>query len=169
MKQSRTITVFLAGLVMVSVMASNALAMGGGDYTNDSAPRSPKAFYDINVQQPEMLRDFLWVIDVAYDNLIAKGVPAHKIKFVASLRGLSVAFVTEDFLANDPVGQEINGHLTSLLSKGVRVEACIISCQWVGVDPEALQEEVVVIDHAFVSSIFYQRRGYALIPIHQLP
>jgi intracellular sulfur oxidation DsrE/DsrF family protein len=101
--------------------------------------------------------------------MIEKGVSARKIKFVVSLRGLSVAFVTDEFLTYDPVGQEIRGYLDSLMSKGVRIEACIISCQWVGVAPDTLKDGVLVIDNAFASSIFYQRRGYALIPVHQLP
>jgi intracellular sulfur oxidation DsrE/DsrF family protein len=51
----------------------------------------------------------------------------------------------------------------------VRIKTCIISCEWVGVDPADLLAGVIVIDNAFASSIWYQTKGYALIPIHQLP
>ena len=140
-----------------------------GDYSDAVAPQTPFAFYDINVTKPETMRNFLWVIDSTYDLLISKGVQPCKIKFVVSLRGLSVSFVTDDFLANDPVGQEIKGYLDSLLAKGVRVEACQISCDWVGTDPATLQDGVLVIDNAFASSIWYQRKGYALVPVTELP
>ena len=104
--------------------------------------------------------------------MIDKGVPPAKIKYVVSLRGLSVAFATRGFGIGTPdeqVGIQIREILNSLLDKGVRIEACIISCIWVGVDPDDLLDGVLVIDNAFASSIWYQTKGYALIPIHQLP
>lgn len=39
----------------------------------------------------------------------------------------------------------------------------------VGTDPENLFDDILVIDNAFASSIWYQTRGYALISISQLP
>lgn len=173
--------VSVLGLVVATLGDGSARASGGGvhsglnsgDYTGESAPPFPRAFYDINVTTPETMRDFLWVIDSTYDLLISQGASAQRIKFVVSLRGLSVAFATEDYGIGDPqaeeVGVEIRQYLESLSSKGVRIEACQISCDWVGVDAATLYESVLVIDNAFASSIWYQSRGYALIPVHQLP
>ncbi len=181
MKQLRKffLSTFLSATVIVG-MISVAQANGGGappgcpshmseNYSDAIAPQTPWAFYDINVTTPETMRNFFWVIDSTYDLMIAKGVRPNKIKFVVSLRGLSVSFVTDDFLANNPVGQEIKVYLDSLLAKGVRVEACQISCDWVGTDPDTLQDGVLVIDNAFASSIFYQRKGYALVTVTDLP
>ena len=139
------------------------------DYYDDSVPPQPKAFYDINLTNPETFRDFLWVIDSTYNLLITKGTPPQKIKFVVSLRGLSVAFATENFMTGTELGDEIRFYIDSLLANNVRIEACIISCEWVNVDPEDLIDDVVVVDNAFASSIWYQTKGFALIPIHQLP
>ena len=137
------------------------------DYYDESVPPQPKAFYDINLTNPGSMVDFLWVIDETYNLLISKGAPPAKIKFVV--------FAEKDFGLVEPYkdyeeeGMAIREFLDSLLSKGVRIEACIISCLWVGTDPENLVDGVVVIDNAFASSIWYQTKGYALIPIHQLP
>ncbi len=144
-----------------------------GEYTGQRAPLLPQAFYDVNVTNPQTMRDFLWVIDSTYDLLVSQGAPRHRIKFVVSLRGLSVAFATQTFGVGDPVneqvGIEIRQYLSTLAGKGVRIEACEISCNWVNVDPTTLDSHVLLIDNAFASSIWYQTRGYALIPIHQLP
>jgi len=142
-------------------------------YTDDKAAVHPKAFYDINVTTPETMRNFLWVIDETYNLLIDKGVPAHKINFVVSLRGASVTFVTTDFHKTDvdgtDLGDQIRGYLTTLAGKGVRIEACDISLDWMGVSAESLVTEVAVIDNAFAAAIFYQRRGFATVPITELP
>ncbi len=174
-------TLSVVGLIAMAISDGSAQATAcpgpvgpdSGDYTGESAPLFPQAFYDVNVTSPQTMRDFLWVIDSTYDLLLSQGAPARRIKFVVSLRGLSVAFATQDFglgdPANEPLGVEIRQYLSTLRSKGVRIEACQISCDWVGVDASTLDAAVLVIDNAFASSIWYQTRGYALIPIHQLP
>lgn len=175
------VTLAAVGLMGVAIGDRSAQATGGasffdplgGDYTGNTAPLFPRAFYDVNVTNPNTLRDFLWVIDSTYDLLLDQGAAAQRIDFVVSLRGLSVAFVAGGFGVGDPateqVGQEIRQYLDTLSSKGVRIEACQISCDWVSVDCGGLHDSVVVINNAFASSIWYQTRGYALIPIHQLP
>jgi intracellular sulfur oxidation DsrE/DsrF family protein len=181
MFQKLLATVGVLGLVVATMGNGDARAKSGaapnlvdlGEYTGETAPLFPRAFYDVNVTNPQTMRDFLWVIDSTYDLLISQGANAHRIKFVVSLRGLSVAFATQDYGIGDPqneqVGIEIRQYLESLNAKGVRVEACQISCNWVGVDATTLHDTVLVIDNAFASSIWYQTHGYALIPIHQLP
>jgi len=171
----------VVGIIALAIGDGPARASGGlgqlghdsGEYTGESAPLFPRAFYDVNLTSPQTLRDFLWVIDSTYDLLLSQGAAAQRIKFVVSLRGPSVAFVTQDFgvgdAVNEPLGAEIRQYLSTLKSKGVRIEACQISCDWVGVDASTLVDAVLVIDNAFASSIWYQTRGYALIPIHQLP
>ena len=159
-------------MIFVSLLFISNLAFADSDYYDESVPPQPKAFYDVNLTNPATMRDFLGVIDMTYNLLIEKGAPSAKIKFVVSLRGLSVAFATREFGMGTPdeqVGIEIRSVLNTLLDKGVRIEACIISCIWVGVDPADLLDGVLVIDNAFASSIWYQTKGYALIPIHQLP
>lgn len=142
-------------------------------YTGESAPLYPQAFYDINVTSPQTMRDFLWVIDSTYDLLLSQGASSRRISFVVSLRGLSVAFATQDFGVGDPqneqTGIEIRQYLETLAAKGVRIEACQISLDWVHVNANSLLDCVAVIDNAFAASIWYQTRGYALVPIHQLP
>lgn len=61
------------------------------------------------------------------------------------------------------------GAIDSLLGKDVRIEACQISCDWVGTPAETMLDDIVVIDNAFAASIFYQTQGYALVPVTELP
>lgn len=143
-------------------------------YEDGAVPAKPRAFYDINVTTPETLRNFLWVIDSTYDLLIDNGTPANKIKFVVSLRGLSVYYASSKFVEEATPEQqavvgEIGGYIESLLSKGVRIEACQISCDWVGTPAETMLEGIVVIDNAFAASIYYQGQDYALVPVTELP
>lgn len=145
---------------------------GSDYYTNASVPAHPRAFYDMNLTNPSTMRDFLSVINSTHDLLIGKGVPAAKIKFVISLRGASVKFVTQTFgegTTDQQVGIEIRQLLAALSAKNVRVEACEISLVWMNVAPATLVPQVTVIDNAFAESIWYQGKGYALVPISQLP
>jgi intracellular sulfur oxidation DsrE/DsrF family protein len=143
---------------------------GRGDDYDGSAPRTSKAFFDINQTDPAMMKDYLTVINGTYDSLIAKGVPASKIKLVLGLRGLTVTFVTQTFgvgTPNEALGHQIRALLTTLIGKGVRIEACQISLDWMGVPATSLLAGIGVIDNAFIESMWYQSNGYALVPVFQ--
>lgn len=179
MKSSKKLSKLLALVSLLALSLGNDAARahepcgeGNDYYTNASVPAHPKAFHDMNLTNPGTMRDFLGVINSTYDLLIGKGVPAEKIKFVISLRGASVKFVTQTFGEGTPdqqVGIEIRQLLDTLSAKNVRVEACEISLVWMNVDPTTLVPQVVVIDNAFAESMWYQGKGYALVPISQLP
>lgn len=167
-----SIGVLALALVAISspAAARDDEAMASSTAYDGSAPRPAKAFFDINQTDPAMMRDYLTVINASYDALVAKGVQPSKIKLVLGLRGLTVTFVTKTFGAGTPdeaVGQQIRELLTTLMSKNVRIEACEISLQWIGVPAEDLLGGIVVIDNAFIESMWYQSRGYALIPLFQ--
>ncbi len=143
---------------------------GRADTYDGSAPRTSKAFFDVNQTDPAMMKDYLTVINGTYDSLIAKGVPAAKIKLVLGLRGLTVTFVTQGFgvgTPNEAVGQQIRTLLTTLMGKGVRIEACQISLDWMSVPAADLVTGIAVIDNAFIESMWYQSKGYALVPVFQ--
>ncbi len=169
MQKRWSVGVFIAVVTMLNA----AHAEKNWGYTDSDAAQFPYAFYDINVTTPETMRNFLGVIDSTYDLLISKGVKAKNIHFVVSLRGMSVAFATETFSKpdgdNPDLGVQIRGYLDSLTSKGVRIEACAISLDWVSVSAESLVDQIVVIDNAFAAAVWYQRRGFALVPITELP
>ena len=163
------LTGLLATAMLCSSVASAQVKAPSWAYTDDKVPNHAKAFYDINVTDAETMKNFLWVIDETYNLLISKGVPACQIKFVVSLRGMSVTYATETFNDEAGNGDAIRGFLASLISKGVRIEACDISLDWMGVAAADLFEGIAVIDNAFAAAIFYQRRGFATVPITSLP
>ena len=173
-KQNVITSVFLA----LSMLIASFTVQAGSDY-DGSVPPSPKAFYDVNLTDPYAMPVFLGVINDTYDLFISKGAPPQKIKFVISLRGLAVTFVTNDFGVNgtqeeQELGENIRELLDILLSKGVRIEVCEISCDWLlvpalppGTDlEEVLYPGILIIDNAFASSIWYQTKGYAAIAIY---
>ena len=162
------LTAILAAVMLCGTVASAKPSTPAWAYTDEKAPLSPRAFYDINVTDGTTLKNFLWVIDETYNLLIDKGVPPCQIKFVVSLRGASVTMVTNDYETGG-VGDEVRALLSSLMSKGVRIEACDISLDWMGVDAADLVDGIAVIDNAFAAAIFYQRRGFATVPITELP
>ena len=158
------VTVLLGGTI-----ASAQATTPHWAYTDDKAPIHAKAFYDINVTDAETMKNFLWVIDETYNLLIDKGVPACQIKFVVSLRGMSVTYATATYNDVDGNGDAIRGFIASLVSKGVRIEACDISLDWMSTPASDLVDGIAVIDNAFAAAIFYQRRGFATVPITSLP
>lgn len=140
------------------------VAQADSDY-DGQVPPSPKAFYDVNVKDATSMLVFLGVISDTYDLLLSKGAPPAKIKFVISLRGVAVTFVTTEFLTNDPLGPQIAALIDGFTYNGVRIEACQISCEWLLPPGTELHPDVVIIDNAFASSIWYQTKGYAVINI----
>ena len=174
MRQDRNMPRFLSCLIIATGLfyGSFAAANTSQVYDDDAAPKFPMTFYDMNVTQPETMRDFLSVINATYDLMIDKGVPVRRIKFVVSLRGFSVKIASDpylDGLEDTVLAEAIRTQLDGLKSRGIRIEACLISCNWMGVPVEDMVDGIVIIDNAFAASTFYQRKGYALVPIHQLP
>jgi len=160
-------------IIIALLFSATNYVQADGSGPNDGNRQSAKAFYDINVTKPETMAAFLGVIDGTYTELVNNGAKRKDIRFVVSLRGASVIFVTENYAAIDPVnGEAIREVVNSLLEKKVRVEVCIISCRWFGVDPADPNidyfDGVKIIDNAFISSIQFQTRGYALIPISEI-
>lgn len=140
------------------------------EYYDGTPPQSPKLFFDVNQTDPAMMRDYLGVINSTYDSLLNKGISASRIHLVLSLRGLTVTYATQTFgagTANEQTGQQIRELLNTLMTKNAKIEACEISLQWMGVNPQDLLSGITVIDNAFIESTWYQSHGYAIIPLFQ--
>ncbi|WP_455211971.1 hypothetical protein [Kaarinaea lacus] len=147
--------------VFLVLVAATFSVQADSDY-DGQVPATPKAFYDVNLTDADSMKVFLGVINDTYNLFISKGAPPSKIKFVISLRGLAVTFVTEEYVLSDP---DMNVLLDSLMANGVRIEACEISCEWLLPPNTPLYAGIVLIDNAFASSIWYQTKGYAMINI----
>lgn len=125
-----------------------------------------KAFFDVNVGEAPKLALYLQVIKETHQGLVRQNV---KPEIIIAFRGPSVQLVTLDS-AGIPV--EHQGYLTEvrrliseLKALGVRFEACAVATRLFDIDNSSVLSDVTVVGNTFISSIGYQTRGYAIIPI----
>ena len=161
MKPSKTCSLITSVFLLLVMLSVTFSVQADSDY-DGQVPASPKAFYDVNLTDADSMKVFFGVINDTYNLFISKGAPPAKIKFVISLRGLAVTFVTEEYVNSDP---DMHMLLVNFKENGVRIEACEISCEWLLPPNTPLYEGIVLIDNAFASSIWYQTKGYAMINI----
>ena len=125
-----------------------------------------KAFFDISLNDPLKLPLYLGVIKETFDSLKAQKV---KPDFVVAFRGTAVMLVSTE-RANFTAEQKQALHTADALIKeltknGVRFEACAVATRLFDVDNAQIESGVKLVGNTFISSIGYQAKGYALIPI----
>lgn len=119
-----------------------------------------KAFFDVNLADADRLILYLKVIGLTRSALAQQQVPPD---LVAAFRGPAVKLVVKN--DGDAKARLIAAHIRKLRAEGVRFEACAVATALFEVDNDSILPEVTVVGNTFISSIGYQSRGYALIPL----
>ena len=128
--------------------------------------KSGKGFFDINSGAPEYLPLYLSVIKETYTGLKAQGV---KPDLVIAFRGKAVKLVSSARANLTPEQKEALNQSDALIKElsgmGVKFEVCAIATRLFGVENNSILPQVKLVGNTFISSIGYQSKGYALIPI----
>lgn len=151
---------------LVIVLLFATLASGSGalaaavpdDRAALAGVSSGKGFFDVNVAEADRLLLYLKVIGLTHASLAEQQVSPD---LIVAFRGPAVKLL----VLGDEKGQAIAGQIRRLHEQGVRFEACAVATGLFEVDVTKLPAEVTLVGNTFVSSIGYQSRGYALIPI----
>jgi len=122
-----------------------------------------------------LLLSYLMVINDTYDELSKNQGQGDKVKFVLAFRGPALQFLLKDGADADPNYPDIAAILGSMAEKkGVRLIVCektiqshknLMELMGLGTDVFLL-DSLEVVPNTFVSSMFYQQRNYAAIPIN---
>lgn len=131
---------------------------------NDSAAlagiTTGKAFFDVNLAETDRLLLYLKVIEMTQASLKQQQVSP---ELIVAFRGPAVKLVVKN--DSDVKFQRVATLIDRLRSEGVRFEACAVATELFGVDNASILPSITVVGNTFISSIGYQSRGYALIPL----
>lgn len=119
-----------------------------------------KALFDVNVSDADQLILYLKVIGMTRAALAQQQVLPD---LVVAFRGPAVKLVVAK--DGDAKTAAIAAEIARLSSAGVRFEACAVATGLFGVDNATILPSIAVVGNTFISSIGYQSRGYALIPL----
>ncbi len=127
-----------------------------------------KVVWDITVSSPKKLSFLLEVIDETYEDLVRQDV---KPDMVFLFHGRVMKLITTEPPELDLDEEEAHEKAIQLIRKlndkpGVRMESCSIAARTLGIDNKNIIPEIKPVGNTFVSQIGYQKKGYAMIPIH---
>lgn len=146
------------GLALV-LPPTAAIAAAPNDHVALTGITTGKGFFDLNVAEADRLLLYLKVITQTRAGLLEQKVAPD---LIVAFRGPSVKLIVA---SDDEKGQAIATLIRRLQADGVRFEACAVALRLFDIDPGRVIPEVAIVGNTFISSIGYQGRGYALIPI----
>jgi peroxiredoxin family protein len=129
---------------------------------------SGKVVWDINMAEPMEFSLYLKVIQKTYDDIISQGVTPD---MIFAFRGKSVLLIST---IREGISDEQKAHLDEVAKllkdlikrPGVRMEACSLAYEMLGIKAEYLLNGVQPVGNTFVSLIGYQAKGYGTISIY---
>lgn len=122
--------------------------------------KTGKAFFDVNVAEADRLLLYLKVIGLTRASLSRQQVPPD---LIVAFRGPAVKLVVKN--DSDVKSQAIATLIDKLRTEGVRFEVCAVATALFEVDNAKILPGIDVVGNTFISSLGYQSRGYALIPL----
>ena len=161
--QSCIIILFFAAVMMIAFTnPSNAQTYQALDGVD-----SVKAVFDIRVKNPKVLAIHLDLISDTFEDPAVTSIKG-KPEFVVIFMGPAVNFITKNtqgFSAEDKMHLEsIAAMVPDLIENGVKLQVCMFAAAARGVKPESILPGIEQVENGWISSIGYQRQGYALIP-----
>ena len=158
-----------AGILVLCCFQSIAAAE---EYKNSRALRQvtvAKAYFDVTSGSPGKLVNQLGFIDKAYDQLAKAGL---KPQFVLGFHGAASAYVTkgsEDYVTSDEeiaAKKKVQAWVQRFKAKGIVMEQCMLAAEVYEIDPEDILPEIDRVKNGYVSTIGYQAKGYAPVPVN---
>jgi intracellular sulfur oxidation DsrE/DsrF family protein len=141
------------------------------DKLNDTAALSglhdANAVFLVNMRNPAAVDHLVRVIGLTRNQLLQQKVTPH---FIVVFIGPDVAFLTKD-RRGIPYTEErdiagIQGEIQKLSQKGIQFQACGVALHGMDVSPSMLIPSVTPVESGFISTIAYQEKGYALVPVY---
>lgn len=125
-----------------------------------------KAYFDVNIGEPDKLLIRLELIDTTYRQLVAAGV---KPTFVIAIRGKASSFFTrgEDYVLDIdlPAKKKAAAWLERFAANGFRLEQCNLAAGLYEIDVDDFLPQLRIVDNGYIAMIAYQARGYSFVPM----
>ena len=62
--------------------------------------------------------------------------------------------------------ERMDNVISEMVKDGITLEVCLFAVDSLGVDPESISPEIERVPNGWISSIGYQAKGYALVPVY---
>lgn len=156
-------------LVVIFILVTAQTGLCEERYTNDRAltgVHSVKAYFDVNVGDPEKLLIRLDLIDRSFAQLQAAGLSP---QFVIGTRGAASNFFTVNdryVLDTDrPYRKAVEDWAKRGGDRGYRMEQCSIAAKQQEIEPKDFLPSLEIVANGYVSMIGYQAQGFAFVPM----
>jgi intracellular sulfur oxidation DsrE/DsrF family protein len=160
-------TVQVLIVLLTTIFSQNGLS--AEVLSNDNAltgNKETKAYFDVNVGEPDKLFIRLKMIETTYSQFLASRISPH---FIIGIRGKASNYFTKD---NDyvldvdiPVKKKIASMVDQFKAKGIRMEQCSLAARMQEISIADFHPLVEVVSNGYASMIVYQSQGYAFVPM----
>ncbi|WP_022667396.1 DsrE family protein [Desulfospira joergensenii] len=127
---------------------------------------SVKAVFDLRVKNPRALAIHLDLINDTFEDPEVTSIQG-KPDFVVIFMGPAVKFIsknTEGYSPEDKIHLDaIAAMIPDFFENGIKLQVCMFAAQSYGVSPDSILPGIEQVGNGWISSIGYQRQGYALI------
>ena len=165
-RSKSTITVLLFSMLFFVASASQGAAE---DYESLKGVSSVNTMFDFRDGIPQSALIHLQLIHDTYNNKAIRAV-SDKPEFVVVFMASSVKLLSKNragFSAEESkMLEEFDQILTAMAKDGIRLEVCMFAGNVMGVDPASLPKELIHVPNGWISSIGYQKKGYAMVPVY---
>ena len=158
------IVTFFALLILAAVvMPANAQ-----DYKSLEGINGVNTIFDFRESTPASVLGHLSLVHKTYKDKAIRSIDEAP-EFVVVFMGPSVKLLSSDrreFSAKERATLEkMDSVISAMAEDGIRLEVCLFAVSSFGVDPESIASEINRVPNGWISSIGYQVKGYALIPV----
>jgi len=165
-RSKRYITVFLCSLAL---FWAPVLSVGAEDYNALKDVSSVSTMFDFRDGNPTSALVHLKLIHDTYKDAAIRAVsdkPDFAVVFMAS----SVKLLSKNrsgLSAEDQKSLEAFDQVLEAMARdGIRLEVCMVAVSYFEVDPASLPKVLMQVSNGWISSIGYQKRGYAMVPVY---
>ncbi|AOY60524.1 DsrE family protein [Desulfococcus multivorans] len=165
-RSKRYITVLLCSLAL---FWAPVLSVAAEDYDALKDVSSVSTMFDFRDGNPVSALVHLKLIHDTYKDAAIRSVsgkPDFAVVFMASAVKL-LARNRDGFFAEDQKSLEaFDQVLQDMAGDGIRLEVCMFAANYFGVDSASLPKGLMQVPNGWISSIGYQKRGYAMVPVY---
>jgi intracellular sulfur oxidation DsrE/DsrF family protein len=145
-------------LTINSVLAEPYKALNGVE--------SVKVVFDIRVKTPKALAIHLDLVNDTFEDPSVTAIQGKR-DFVVIFMGPAVKFIskhTEGYSTEDKIHLDaIAAMIPALAENGIKLQVCMFAAGSYGVKADSILPGIEQVENGWISSIGYQRQGYALI------
>lgn len=165
----RSKSTIIALLFSTAFFLASAQQGEAEDYQALKGVSSVNTMFDFRDGIPQPALIHLKLIHDTYNDKRIRAISG-KPEFVVVFMASSVKLLSNNragFSAEETkMLEEFDQVLKAMAKDGIQLEVCLFAGNVFGVDPTSFPKELIQVPNGWISSIGYQKRGYAMVPVY---